>query len=100
MYDGQYVIRDSAKSAAVKDKSTYVLIPKQGDQHLSDRSTIMASADGSQALEDESGTFEIGIPKFHVIMLHLHCFWCGVGWGGGVGRDVSCGILANTLGSL
>ncbi|KAI4296174.1 hypothetical protein L6164_036154 [Bauhinia variegata] len=41
-----YVIRDTAKSAALKDKSTYILVPKQGDKHLSD---------GNQAFEDESG---------------------------------------------
>ncbi|KAK4254459.1 hypothetical protein QN277_009842 [Acacia crassicarpa] len=50
-----YVVRDPTKSATVKDKSTYVLVPKQGDQHLSDRTTLTASADGNQALEDESG---------------------------------------------
>ncbi|XP_054777825.1 regulator of nonsense transcripts UPF3-like isoform X2 [Prosopis cineraria] len=50
-----YVIRDPGKSATVKDKSTYVLVPKQGDQHLSDRITVTATGDGNQALEDESG---------------------------------------------
>ncbi|KAF7842799.1 regulator of nonsense transcripts UPF3-like isoform X1 [Senna tora] len=46
-----YVVRDSAKSATVKDKSTYVLVPKQGDRLLSDRTT-----DGNQAFEDESAS--------------------------------------------
>ncbi|XP_028762931.1 regulator of nonsense transcripts UPF3 [Neltuma alba] len=50
-----YVIRDPAKGAPVKDKSTYILVPKQSDQHLSDRITVTASADGNQALEDERG---------------------------------------------
>lgn len=72
MYHEQYVVRDSAKSATGKDKTTYVVVPKHGDQHLSDRTTTTSSADGNPAFEDESGTVEIGVPKFHEIIL---IFW-------------------------
>ncbi|KAG8650319.1 regulator of nonsense transcripts UPF3 isoform X3 [Manihot esculenta] len=50
-----YVLRDSAKSTSGKDKSTYILVPKRDDQHLSDKVVASASASGTEVLEDESG---------------------------------------------
>ncbi|KAG8646045.1 regulator of nonsense transcripts UPF3 isoform X3 [Manihot esculenta] len=50
-----YVLRDSVKSTSGKDKSTYILIPKRDDQHLSDKAVNLASASGTEVLEDESG---------------------------------------------
>ncbi|XP_061375993.1 regulator of nonsense transcripts UPF3-like [Gastrolobium bilobum] len=49
-----YVARDPGKSSTVKDKSNYILVPRQGDQHLSNKTSIMASADGHQTF-DENG---------------------------------------------
>lgn len=46
-----YVARDPGKSSTVKDKSTYILVPRQGDQNPSN----IASSDGNQTF-DENGT--------------------------------------------
>jgi hypothetical protein len=53
-YGEQYVARDPRKSSTVKDKSTYVLVPRQGDQNLSNKSSNIASSDGNQTF-DENG---------------------------------------------
>ncbi|KAF2293922.1 hypothetical protein GH714_005707 [Hevea brasiliensis] len=50
-----YVLRDSAKNTSAKDKSTYILVPKRDDQHLSDNAVALASASVTEVLEDESG---------------------------------------------
>ncbi|KAF2293914.1 hypothetical protein GH714_005627 [Hevea brasiliensis] len=46
---------DSAKNTSAKDKSTYILVPKRDDQHLSDNAVALASASVTEVLEDESG---------------------------------------------
>lgn len=45
-----YVARDPGKSSTVKDKSTYILVPRQGDQNPSNTT----SSDGNQTF-DENG---------------------------------------------
>ncbi|KAL6968848.1 hypothetical protein U1Q18_050115 [Sarracenia purpurea var. burkii] len=50
-----YVLRDAAKSTRVKDKSTYMLVPKRDDQQLSDKSFISAAASGTEISEEEIG---------------------------------------------
>ena len=54
----QYILRDNAKATSGKDKSTYILVPKQDDQHLSDKSVTSAAACGNGELEEESGMFK------------------------------------------
>ncbi|KAL5096255.1 hypothetical protein RYX36_000582 [Vicia faba] len=49
-----YVARDQGKSSTVKDKSTYILVPRHGDQNLSNKSSNIASSDGNQTF-DENG---------------------------------------------
>ncbi|XP_027193197.1 regulator of nonsense transcripts UPF3-like isoform X2 [Cicer arietinum] len=49
-----YVARDPGKNSTVKDKSTYILVPRQGDQHLSNKSSNIASSDGNPTF-DENG---------------------------------------------
>lgn len=49
-----YVARDPGKSSTVKDKSTYILVPRQGDQNPSNKSSNTASSDGNQTF-DENG---------------------------------------------
>ncbi|CAN1305930.1 Regulator of nonsense transcripts UPF3 [Linum perenne] len=49
--NGQYVLRDSAKGASGKDKSTYMLVSKRDDHAPSDK----ASTTGPEGLEDGSG---------------------------------------------
>ncbi|KAJ7946562.1 regulator of nonsense transcripts UPF3-like [Quillaja saponaria] len=44
-----YVMRDAVKSVSAKDKSTYVLVPKRDDQHLS----------GTETFEEETGVADI-----------------------------------------
>lgn len=56
--DGQYVLRDGAKNTSVKDKSTYILVPKRDDEQLSDKSVTLAPATGTEVLEEESGMAE------------------------------------------
>ncbi|KAF8404309.1 hypothetical protein HHK36_009192 [Tetracentron sinense] len=50
-----YVPRDGAKNTSGKDRSTYILVPRREDQQLSDKSVSVASATGTEVLEDESG---------------------------------------------
>lgn len=54
----QYVARDPGKSSTVKDKSTYILVPRQGDQNPSNKSSNTASSDGNQTF-DENGEVDI-----------------------------------------
>lgn len=61
-----YVLRDAAKNMSVKDKSTYILVPKRDDQQLSDKSVTLVPAAGNELLEEEngaSGTNESGKKK-------------------------------------
>ena len=51
-----YVLRDTAKNTSAKDKSTFILVPKQDDQLLSDKSINLATRGGTEALEEESGS--------------------------------------------
>lgn len=57
-YGEQYVARDPGKNSTVKDKSTYILVPRQGDQHLSNKSSNIASSDGNPTF-DENGEVDI-----------------------------------------
>ncbi|GFQ03956.1 regulator of nonsense transcripts upf3 [Phtheirospermum japonicum] len=50
-----YVLRDSSKVLSSKDKSTYLLVHKQDDQQLVDKSVNSAAVSGHEALEGESG---------------------------------------------
>ncbi|KAK7328336.1 hypothetical protein VNO77_22440 [Canavalia gladiata] len=43
-----YVARDPGKSSTLKDKSTHTLVPRHGDQHLSNKTSNMAFSDGNQ----------------------------------------------------
>ncbi|KAL6964456.1 hypothetical protein U1Q18_035509 [Sarracenia purpurea var. burkii] len=54
-----YVLRDAAKSTRVKDKSTYMLVPKRDDQQLSDKSFISAAASGTEISEEEIGCIQL-----------------------------------------
>jgi regulator of nonsense transcripts 3 len=56
--DGQYVLRDGAKNVSVKDKSTYILVPKRDDEQLSEKSVTLAPAAGTEVLEEENGMAE------------------------------------------
>ncbi|CAK8530127.1 unnamed protein product [Lathyrus sativus] len=49
-----YVARDPGKTSNVKDKSNYILVPRHGDQNLSNKSSNIASSDGNQTF-DENG---------------------------------------------
>lgn len=60
-HDGQYVARDPGKNSTIKDKST--LVPKQGDQHLSDKASNMASSDANLTL-DENGKVDVFVQNF------------------------------------
>ncbi|XP_021663317.2 regulator of nonsense transcripts UPF3 isoform X2 [Hevea brasiliensis] len=64
-----YVLRDSAKSTSGKEKSTYILVPKRDDQHLSDKAVTLASASGTEVLEDESGISGIADARKKKILL-------------------------------
>lgn len=44
-----------------KDKSTYLLTPKQDDQQLNDKSVNSAGISGNEALEGGSGMFQCWI---------------------------------------
>lgn len=58
LYIEQYVARDPGKGSTGKDKSTYTLISRQGDQHLSNKTSTMAPSDGNQTF-DENGKVDI-----------------------------------------
>ncbi|XP_020220523.1 regulator of nonsense transcripts UPF3 isoform X2 [Cajanus cajan] len=60
-----YVARDPGKSSTIKDKSTYTLVPRQGDQHLSNKASNMASSDGNQSFDENgvSGNNDAGKKK-------------------------------------
>ncbi|XP_027352011.1 regulator of nonsense transcripts UPF3-like isoform X2 [Abrus precatorius] len=49
-----YVARDPGKSSTLKDKSTYTLVSRQSDQHLSNKTSNLAASDGNQNF-DENG---------------------------------------------
>ncbi|GAU20151.1 hypothetical protein TSUD_352130 [Trifolium subterraneum] len=56
-----YVARDPGKSSNVKEKSTYILVPRQGDQNLSN----IASSDGNQSFDENgiAGSNDVGKKK-------------------------------------
>ncbi|XP_077249722.1 regulator of nonsense transcripts UPF3-like isoform X2 [Tasmannia lanceolata] len=47
-----YVLRDSTKRSSGKEKSTYLLLPRQ--EHLSDKSILVAVGTGVEILEDDT----------------------------------------------
>ncbi|KAL6517786.1 hypothetical protein OROMI_033487 [Orobanche minor] len=49
-----YVLRDRSKIISSKDKSTYLLVHKQDDQQLVNKSVNSAAVSGNTVLEDES----------------------------------------------
>ncbi|XP_055809092.1 regulator of nonsense transcripts UPF3-like isoform X2 [Solanum dulcamara] len=49
-----YVLRESSKAGSSKDKS-YILVPKRGDQQLSDKSGTSAPGSGIDVVEGEIG---------------------------------------------
>ncbi|MED6138015.1 hypothetical protein PIB30_070367 [Stylosanthes scabra] len=49
-----YVARDPGKGSTGKDKTIYTLVPRQGDQHHSNKTSAVASSDANQTL-DENG---------------------------------------------
>ncbi|CAJ1963776.1 unnamed protein product [Sphenostylis stenocarpa] len=53
-----YVARDPGKSSAMKEKPIYTLVPRQGDQQISNKASNMASSDGKQNL-DENGKVDV-----------------------------------------
>lgn len=53
--DEQYVLRDAAKNTSVKDKSTYILVPKRDDEQLPDKAVTLVPAAGTEELVEESG---------------------------------------------
>lgn len=62
-YDEQYVARDPGKSSTVLDKPTYILVSRQGDQQLSNKTSNMALLDGNQT-SDENGKVDIYVQIF------------------------------------
>ncbi|XP_068308686.1 regulator of nonsense transcripts UPF3-like isoform X1 [Pyrus communis] len=50
--DLQYVVRDARKNTGDKNKSTHILVPKREDQQPSKKSATLASAVGTELLED------------------------------------------------
>ncbi|XP_052194081.1 regulator of nonsense transcripts UPF3-like isoform X2 [Diospyros lotus] len=50
-----YVLRDPAKSASGKDKSTSIVLSKSDDQQPSDKSVTLAAASGTEVFEEEVG---------------------------------------------
>ncbi|KAI3448361.1 hypothetical protein Pfo_005026 [Paulownia fortunei] len=65
-----YVLRDSSKGVGNKDKPTYLLVPKQDDQQLTDKSASLAAVSGTDALEGESGgSGSTGIVKKKILLL-------------------------------
>jgi hypothetical protein len=76
--NGQYVLRDTAKSSSGKDKSTYVHVPKRDDQQLSNAVTL-GSGSGTAVLEDESGMMRNLILSFSR-MLKLNTMFLPVLW--------------------
>ncbi|KAK7331567.1 hypothetical protein VNO80_28303 [Phaseolus coccineus] len=49
-----YVARHPGKNSTMKDRSIYTLVPGQGDQHISNKASNVASSDGKQT-HDENG---------------------------------------------
>lgn len=65
-----YVLRDSSKIVSNKDKSAHLLVSKQDDQQLSDKSINSASIPGNEALEGENGgTGSTGTGKKKILLL-------------------------------
>ncbi|CAJ2649252.1 unnamed protein product [Trifolium pratense] len=61
----RYVARDPGKSSIVKDKSTYILVPRQADQNLSNKSSNVASSEGNQTFYENgiAGSNDVGKKK-------------------------------------
>ncbi|KAG8364049.1 hypothetical protein BUALT_Bualt19G0085700 [Buddleja alternifolia] len=65
-----YVLRDSSKGVSSKEKSTYLVVPKQDDQPLTDKSANSAALHGTDALEGETGgAGSTGIGKKKILLL-------------------------------
>ncbi|XP_058214258.1 regulator of nonsense transcripts UPF3-like isoform X1 [Rhododendron vialii] len=65
-----YVLRDTAKSASRKDKSTDMLVPKQDGHQISEISVASAAASGTEVSEEESGiSGSIDIGKKKILLL-------------------------------
>ncbi|XP_011092289.1 regulator of nonsense transcripts UPF3-like [Sesamum indicum] len=65
-----YVLRDSSKGASSKEKPTYLLVPKQDDQQLTEKSANLAAVSRTDALELESGgSGSTGIAKKKILLL-------------------------------
>ncbi|XP_045820353.1 regulator of nonsense transcripts UPF3-like isoform X3 [Trifolium pratense] len=64
-----YVARDPGKSSTVKDKSTYILVPRQGDQNLSNKSSNIASSDGNQTFDENGIAGSNNVGKKKVLLL-------------------------------
>ncbi|XP_015875855.3 regulator of nonsense transcripts UPF3 isoform X2 [Ziziphus jujuba] len=54
-----YVLRDATKRTNARDRSNYVLVSKQDDQQLSEKSIPFTSAAGTEMFLEESGIFGI-----------------------------------------
>ncbi|KAL7082324.1 hypothetical protein ACP275_14G092200 [Erythranthe tilingii] len=65
-----YVIRDGSKGVGSKDKTPYLLVPKQDDQQVMDKSANLAAVSGTDPLEGESGDpGSTGIGKKKILLL-------------------------------
>lgn len=64
-----YVARDPGKNYNVKDKSTYISDPRQGDRHLSNKSSNIASSDGNQIFDENGTTSSNDAGKKKVLLL-------------------------------
>jgi len=53
----------------MKDRSIYTLVPSQGDQHISNKSSNVASSDGKQTL-DENGKVDVFVQNFMCYFLY------------------------------
>ncbi|KAK7412005.1 hypothetical protein VNO78_03450 [Psophocarpus tetragonolobus] len=64
-----YVARDPGKSSTVKDKSSYTLVSRQVDQHLSNKTSNMSSSDGNQTLDENGVSANNDAGKRKVLLL-------------------------------
>ncbi|CAL0334317.1 unnamed protein product [Lupinus luteus] len=61
-----YVARNPGKNSTIKDKSTYTSVPRQGDQHLSNKTSTVTSSGGTQTVDANaraSGSNDVGKKK-------------------------------------
>ncbi|KAE9599376.1 putative RNA recognition motif domain, UPF3 domain-containing protein [Lupinus albus] len=65
-----YVARNPGKSSTIKDRSTYTSVPRQGDQHLSNKTSTVASSGGTQTVDANagaSGSNDVGKKKIMLL---------------------------------